>query len=81
MEIIYENLFTFAQEQLSNAIADQQTKQELQEQLQFNNLEAVVEISDNLTHEFVTYDEQECELEVHFCNTNVKLNIYNILFL
>ncbi|GLV46398.1 uncharacterized protein CBL_20740, partial [Carabus blaptoides fortunei] len=52
------------QEQLSNTIADQQTKQELQEQLQFNNLEAVVEISNNLTHEFVTYDEQECELEV-----------------
>lgn len=71
MEIFNEHLFTFVQEQLSNAIADQQTKQELQEQLQFNNLEAVVEISDNLTHEFVTYEEQECELEVHFSNTNV----------
>lgn len=43
---------------------EQQTKAELQEQLQFNNLETVVEIGDNLPHEFVTYEETDCELEV-----------------
>lgn len=50
------------QEQLAQALREQQTKEELTEQLQFNNLETVVEIDESIAQEFVTYaEEQECD--------------------
>lgn len=57
---------------------ENQTKVELQEQLQFNNIETVVEIGDHLSHEF-TYEEAECELEVRFYNHFLAVLIFSLL--
>lgn len=55
---------------MTRALQEQQTKEELQEQLQFNNLETVVEIDESIAHEFVTYAAEETdgcdEMEVSY---------------
>lgn len=50
------------QEQLAQAMADQQTKTELQEQLQFSDTITGVVIEDELPTEFVnvTYSDSDC---------------------